>query len=103
MKKYDLIIECMREDFVGEITEMFSKGHHEETAFKAICKEVYSEECRENDEDEPNEYSFIDDAKIYHKWGKIVGCFEDGQRVGWTLSESKEHKRGYFPMTKIDI
>lgn len=103
MKSYVLNIECMREEGCGAIVEMFSKGHHEELKFKKACKDVYADECDENNEDKPMDCPFIDNAKLYHKWGKIVGMFEDGERIGWTLSESKEYKKGYFPITKINI
>lgn len=103
MKKYNLDIEFMREEGYGNISEMFSKGHHDEKEFKDMCKSVYSDECGEVDDDSPLDCSFIDNAKLYHKWGKIVGWFEDGKRLGWTISESKEYKKGYFPMTQINI
>lgn len=104
MKDYDLNIECLREDGCGVITEMFSKGHHKETEFKSMCKEVYAEEQGENKEDINTEsYYSIDAAELVHCYGKKVGWFEDGKRRGYSLSESSCYKKGYFPMTKIEF
>jgi len=103
MKTYGLLVDCMLEECNWPITEMFSKGHQPETEFKNVCKEVYAEVCDDNGEEVPTDFSFIDESRLYLKWGKTVGLFEDGKRVGWTLSESKEYKKGYYPLTKINI
>lgn len=101
MKQYSIEIELMFEDMVGDIVEMYSKGHHEEDLFKDACVRAYKENDAENGEEESDNYEFISDATTKWIYGKLVGFFEDGKRIGSTLSYSKEIKKGYFPMTII--
>lgn len=98
-KEYKLEIEVLRDEGIGDITEMFSKGHHNEKEFKEMCKDVYEDECN-NVEESSNDY-FIEKLKVCHKYGKKVGCFEDGKRIGWMLDETEKPKKGYFPITTL--
>lgn len=99
MKEYKLEIEVLRDEGVGDITEMFSKGHHGEKDFKEMCKAIYEDKC--NNAGESLTDYFIEKLKVYHRWGKKVGWFEDGKRVGWTIQETPEPKKGYFPITAL--
>ena len=103
MKKYNMLIQSLKEEGCWPIREMFSKGHQSEKEFKLACKEAYKEECDENGEEIPIDFSFIEESKLYYKWGKMVGLFKEQERVGSSLSESKEYKKGYFPITKINL
>ena len=100
---HKLEIEYLYEESSSTISEMFSKGHHEEQEFRSMCNEYYDENQDSCGEEIPITHKLIDDSKVYRSYGKKVGYFEDGKYLGWTLSYSKEPKKGYFPMTYIYI
>ena len=100
---YKLEIEPLFEEGDGSMTVMYSKGHQDEQKFKKACYELYAEHDYEVDIEKEPSYKFIDDAKVRHWWGKKVGWFEDNERKGYTLSESREKKKGCFPMTIMYI
>lgn len=100
MKEYSLDIAIMREEGTGPICEMYSKGHHSSKKFLKACEDTYYDECGGYDEFAKEN---IHNAKVIYNYGKKVGVFENGKRITYTLSESKEAKKGYFPMTKIEL
>ena len=95
-KVYKLDIEHL-EDGVW-ISEMFSKGHHEDNIFVSACFEYYNQYMGEMGEETSNEIIKQKPRQIY---GKKVSWFEGNKYKGYTLSYSVKPKKYYFPMTII--
>ena len=103
MKEYKLLIECICEEDWDGITEMFSKGYQKEKDFKDACKLKYAERIRKEGKEETIDYTFIYESKVHYGYGKIVDKAEPGKRKDWSLSRSREYKKGYYPITQINL
>lgn len=103
--KYELDIDWLLNE-VGELSILFSKGHHEDIEFLKACKEFIKGFIFEEFGEGEKYLSGLKPCEIRKCYAKNVSCFEDNKYLGRTLINEKEipeNGRGWFPITKIEF
>ncbi len=95
MKSYPLEISSLYNETVEGPAILYSKGHHAFDEFK--------ERAMRELEGYPRKINKLQERIPLHLYAKTVGYFEGGKRVGYTLRLSETPRKGYFPVTLIEV